>query len=180
MDCAFTRRTDQKPLPQEPHSRRNGRAADDFTAGKTAAQSRPFLKTPFSENEPRVSPDGRWLAYQSNESGRFEVYVRTFPDVGAPHQASTEGGISPAWSPDGNLFYRATNGMLMAVALTSTTPFTTGTPRALFDATRYESLYRVAPDGKRLLMMVLTDSEQTPTTISLVLNFIAELRQRVK
>ena len=46
---------------------------------ETAAQSRPFLKTPFSENEPTLSPDGRWLAYQSNESGRFEVYVRSFP-----------------------------------------------------------------------------------------------------
>jgi hypothetical protein len=54
------------------------------------------------------------------------------------------------------------------------------TPRALFDATRYENLYRVAPKGKRLLMMLLTNTEQASTSISLVLNFIAELRQRVK
>jgi Tol biopolymer transport system component len=143
--------------------------------------TRPFLKTNFSETRPTLSPDGRWLAYQSNESGRFEISVRSFPDAAAPQRITTEGGIFPTWAHDGTLFYRGLNGMIMAVATTTTMQeFRAETPRPLFDAYRYENFFGAAPDGKRLLMVKRFETEQRPTAISLVQNFVAELRQRIK
>jgi eukaryotic-like serine/threonine-protein kinase len=155
---------------------RQGRSA----APSVALPTRPFLKTNFSENKPALSKDGRWLAYQSNESGRFEVYVRSFPEGGPAHQVSADGGVYPLWSSDGRLFYRGLNGMMMVVAGVSSGEYQADTPRPLFDASRYDNLYGVAPDGKRLLMMNRTDVEQQPTVVSLVQNFVAELRQRVQ
>jgi hypothetical protein len=108
------------------------------------------------------------------------VYVRSFPEAGPAHQVSTEGGLFPVWSRDGNLFFRTTSGMMMSVAVDTTREFKTAPPRSLFDVSRYENSYGIAPDGKRFLMMVLTDTEQAPTTVSIVQNLIAELRQRVK
>jgi eukaryotic-like serine/threonine-protein kinase len=149
-------------------------------ASAPAPRARPFVKTNFSEDVPALSPDARWLAYQSNESGRFEVYVRSFPDAGPAHQVSTDGGLFPQWSRDGNLFYRSTTATMMTVPVDAKTGLTSGPPRPLFDASRYENLYGITPDGKRLLMMTLTNTEQAPTTVSIVQNLIAELRQRVK
>jgi eukaryotic-like serine/threonine-protein kinase len=146
-----------------------------------ASGSRPFVKTSFSEGNAAFSPDGRWLAYQSNESGRFEVYVRSFPDGGQTIRVSTDGGLLPAWSLSGHeIFYRSTDGKMMMAAVVSTPAFQASRPRALFDATQYENQFGVAPDGRRLLMMPLIPNEQSPTQIHLVLNFIAELRQRVR
>ena len=79
-----------------------------LTLDETAPSVRPFLKTPFSEGIAQFSPDGRWLAYQSNESGRFEVYVRPFPEGDPKLTVSAEGGFEPMWSPrGGELFYRS-------------------------------------------------------------------------
>jgi eukaryotic-like serine/threonine-protein kinase len=76
----------------------------------------PFLQTPFRENEGRFSPDGRWIAYRSNESGRPEVYVQTFPAGGGKWQVSTSGGLLPQWRGDGReVFYTSTDRKLMAV-----------------------------------------------------------------
>jgi Tol biopolymer transport system component len=81
---------------------------------------RPLIQTSFNETAATLSPDGRWLAYQSNESGQNEVYVRPYPNVDPGRwQVSTEGGITPAWSRDGReLFYVAGDARLMAVATT--------------------------------------------------------------
>ena len=127
-----------------------------------------------------MSPDGRWIAYQSNESGRFEIYVRPFPDGGPAHQVSTEGGIIVKWPRADTLLYRAVNGMMMTVAVETQQGLRTAPPKALFDASRFENLYGVAPDLKRLLMMPRFDLEQTPTAIALVQNFLTEIRQRIK
>ncbi len=140
----------------------------------------PFLKTQFSENNPVLSPDGHWLAYQSNESGRFEVYVRSFPDPGAAYQVSTEGGIWPMWAQSGELFYRSLSGTVLSVPFTAAAEFRSDTPRPLFDGASYEDSYAVAPDGKRFLMVRRIDFDQAPTALALVQNFVAELRQRVK
>ena len=149
-------------------------------AAGAAIASRPFLKTTFSENDPALSPDGRWIAYQSNESGRFEIYVRPFPDGGPAHQVSTEGGIIVKWPRADTLLYRAVNGMMMTVAVETQQGLRTGPPQALFDASRFETFYGVSPDVKRLLMMSRIDLEQTPTAIALVQNFLTEIRQRIK
>ena len=87
-------------------------------AGSAAPSAVPFLKTNFSEGFGELSPDGRWIAYQSNESGRFEIYVRSFPDGAGTLAISADGGIEPLWSPSGSIHYRATNGMLMTAEVT--------------------------------------------------------------
>ena len=77
-----------------------------------------FLKTEFDERHGQFSPDGRWVAYRSSESGRFEIYVRPFPGPGGQWQISTAGGIAPRWRPDGKeLYYIAPDGKLMAVPI---------------------------------------------------------------
>ena len=152
-------------------------------AGKDGAASslraRPFVQTKFSETSATFSPDGRWLAYQSNESGRFEVYARSFPDGKQTVQVSAEGGIAPVWSRTGReIFYRSTSGMVMAADARLSPEF--GKPRLLFDATRYENVFEVSPDGQRLLMMPLSGTEQSGTQVHVILNFLSELRQRVR
>ena len=75
--------------------------------------------------------------------------MRSFPEGGPAHQVSTDGGVYPLWSPDGRLFYRGLNGMMMVVAGVSSGEYHADTPRPLFDASRYDNFYGVAPDGKR-------------------------------
>ena len=73
--------------------------------------ARPFLSTTFNERGARFSPDGRRLAYESDETGRFEIYVQAFPESGSKLQLTTEGGVEPIWSPDGaELFFRSLDG----------------------------------------------------------------------
>jgi eukaryotic-like serine/threonine-protein kinase len=125
--------------------------------------------------------DGHWVAYQSNESGRFEIYARSFPDGAQTVQLSTDGGLSPEWSPDGRmLYYYGGTGKLTAIPIESPTDLRAGKPRPLFDCTPYEPLFSVAPDGTRFLMMPVLKAEQSGTQIQLVMNFLAELRQRVR
>jgi eukaryotic-like serine/threonine-protein kinase len=142
---------------------------------------RPFVKTKFSEGGARFSPDGRWVAYQSNESGRFEVYARSFPDGDRTIQLSTDGGLSPEWSPDGRrLYYYGSSGKMTAVPIESAADLRIGKSVPLFDCRPYEPLFSVAPDGKRFLMMPVLKAEQAGSQIQLVMNFVSELRQRVK
>jgi Tol biopolymer transport system component len=145
----------------------------------------PFLQTPFNEAVPRFSPDGRWLAYISDESGRYEIYVQSYPGPGGKWQISTEGGTEPAWNGNGReLFYR--NGdKMMAVDITTQPGFAAGTPRMLFEG-RYERApfpstnYDVSPDGQRFLMLKPNESaDAAPTQINVVLNWFEELKRRV-
>jgi serine/threonine protein kinase/Tol biopolymer transport system component len=145
----------------------------------------PFLQTPFNEAVPRFSPDGRWLAYISDESGRYEIYVQSYPGPGGKWQISTEGGTEPAWNGNGReLFYR--NGdKMMAVDIATQPGFAAGTPRMLFEG-RYERApfpstnYDVSPDGQRFLMLKPNESaEAAPTQINVVLNWFEELKRRV-
>lgn len=147
--------------------------------GGERTPARPFVKTNYSESSPRFSPDGRWMAYQSNESGRFEIYVRSYPDGETVRQVSTEGGSEPVWPSRGtDLLYRGTKSMMMAAAITLSPEFTVGKPRVLFDASGYESAFDAPADGRRLLLMARVANEQVQTQIHVVLNFLAELRDR--
>ena len=148
-------------------------------------KAQPFLRTRFDEAVPRFSPDGRWLAYSSFESGRSEIYVQPYPGPGGKWQISTEGGTEPAWNPNGReLFYRSGDKM-MAVDITSKPGFAAGTPRNLFEG-RYETAivpidnYDVSPDGQRFLMLKpIEQTRAAPTQINIVLNWFEELKQKV-
>jgi hypothetical protein len=153
-------------------------------------QSTPLIQTTFAEGLAEVSPDGRWLAYQSNESGQNQIYVRPFPDVNSGRwQVSPSGGTHPAWARSGReLFYRDAAGALTTVSIQTTPAFSAGNPTKLFD-TRYHSAlnmrsYDVAPDGRRFLMIkdVPAASQQSdvrPASIVVVLNWVEELKARL-
>jgi serine/threonine protein kinase len=139
----------------------------------------PFLKTSFAELMPVFSPDGRLLAYQSNESGRTEVYVQSFPGPGGKWQISTSGGSEPHWRADGReLYYRAPGQKLMAVDVQTGSGVTVGTPQLLFqgrfDMALARNRFLPTADGRRFLTVAPLGREaMTPTTV--VLNWFAEL-----
>ncbi len=149
-------------------------------------KAEPFLRTPFNEAAPQFSPDGRWLAYISDESGRKEIYVQPYPGSGGKWQISTEGGVEPLWNRNGReLFYRSGKKM-MAVEIATKPSFSAGTPKMLFEGP-YQSLptistpnYDVSPDGRRFLMLKPSEAaEVAPTQINVVLNWFEELKQKV-
>jgi Tol biopolymer transport system component len=139
----------------------------------------PFLKTSFNELLPVFSPDGRFIAYQSNESGRSEVYVQSFPVPAGKWQVSTAGGLEPKWRADGReIVYRAPDQNLMAVEVKTGDSFQAGVPKPLFPARTAPGLarnrYMAVPDDQRFLIVApLKRESMTPTTV--VLNWLAEL-----
>ena len=136
----------------------------------------PYLQTEFQETQPRLSPDGRWLAYQSNESKRNEIYVISFPQPTEKWQISTDGGQAPVWSRDGReLYYYAGNGKIMAVDIKPGTRFQFGVPKALFEArTQSNNVHiDVSKDGRFLLPALVEPESSTPMTV--VLNWPALL-----
>jgi dipeptidyl aminopeptidase/acylaminoacyl peptidase len=140
-----------------------------------------FTQTPpHSELAPALSPDGRWLAYASDLSGRSEVYVNGFPDPGGRRQVSVDGGTEPVWSRDGSeLFYRS--GAALMVAAVETTPdFRVRSRQMLFEGPythrRYHSNYDVHPDGEWFVM--IKPAEEESARLVVVLNWSEELRRR--
>jgi len=143
----------------------------------------PLISTPASEYGAMISPDGRWIAYVSNESGKNEVYVQEFPDPGGKWLISAAGGSEPVWSPDGSeLFYRTGN-KIMSVALKTDPTFTASRPKVLFEGDFYYDRFRtgrpnydISPDGQKFLM--LENSEGSVSTqLILVLNWFDELKR---
>ena len=143
----------------------------------------PLLQTPFKEYMPAISPNGRWLAYVSDESGQDEVYVSPLPEPGEKWQVSTAGGIEPAWARNGReLFYRDRLARkMMVVDITLQPSFTASKPRALFQDSYAPHInvrnYDVSADGQRFLM--LQPSEQPATQVNVVLNWFEDLKRRV-
>ena len=143
-------------------------------SSSSSAKPKVFLESSqFDKAEATFSPNGRWVAFQSNDTGRDEVYVVPYPGPGAKLQVSTDGGTSPRWAPSAKeLFYR--NGdKLMAVEVDRGTTFRAAAPKMLFEKA---GAYDVSPDGKRFLMA----RPQTETNeIYVVVNWFEELKQRV-
>jgi eukaryotic-like serine/threonine-protein kinase len=139
----------------------------------------PFLHSEFDEAQGDFSPDGRFVAYSSNESGRFEIYVQAFPGPGGKWQVSTAGGAAPVWRRDGKeLFYIAPDHKLMAVAVRTGATFEAEAPQALFETRVREDPdrhYDVSADGQRFLIVTPLGSEATPP-ISLIQNWPVLLR----
>ncbi len=152
-----------------------------YTSLATGGEGKPFAATDFSEWGVSFSPDGKWLAYGSNESGRFEVYVQSFPEPGRKWQVSTRGGSAPIWSHDGaTIFYRGPGNKLMKVAVKTSPGFDAGIPEEMYVLPIASVVARshlvLTPDGERLLVTASTgDVVSTPTTV--VLHWNAALRR---
>lgn len=156
--------------------------------GTPSGRATPFANTEFSEEQGRFSPDTRWIAYASDESGRFEIYIQPFPappNGGGKVQISRDGGKQPRWRRDGKeLFYLSLDGKLMAVDVTEALALKAGLPKPMFQVhvaqishsedTSQVFAWDVTPDGKRFLIDTATTSSE-PVTV--VLNWTAELRK---
>jgi Tol biopolymer transport system component len=141
-----------------------------------------FLATQFDERHPMFSPDGKWIAFTSNQSGQDEVYVKPYPEEGGIVQISTGGGREPLWGHNGNeLFYRNGNTMMLVPVQTQPT-MSAGLPRPLFegsyvyDSPDFTSNYDVSLDGQRFLML---KEPEVSTQINVVLNWFEELKRLV-
>jgi serine/threonine-protein kinase len=158
-------------------------STDLYTLPLKGGKPQPFVNSPAYKSAPRFSPDGHFIAYESDESGRLEIYVRPYPGPGGKYQISIEGGTEPVWNPKGReLFYRSRNKM-MAVDVTTQGTFSAGKPRVLFEGSYVPTPltfqdYDVSPDGQRFLMLK-PDKAQFPPQINVVLNWSEELKQKV-
>ena len=160
-----------------PHNR-------DIYAVPLVGDRKPILLVggPPQESHPRVSPDGKWLAYQSDESGRFEIYVRPFPNPGARSQVSNQGGAEPIWSKSGKaILYRTPSGGVESAAVTAGTTFAVGERRALLQSADYlndimHASYDAWPDGSGFLMVKPAGGDARPI---LVHNWGRELRDKL-
>ncbi len=142
----------------------------------------PFVQGSFAAREARFSPNGRYVAYASTESGRYEIYVQTFPEHLGKWQISTAGGTEPAWRRDGKeLFYLSADGKMMAVEVnTESANFQAGIPKPLFQAQLVEGLlwrnrYVVSADGQRFLILAPT-GETASNPITVVVNWPVDLK----
>ena len=147
--------------------------------------SQPLFQSQFNEDNAMISPDGHWIAYESNESGQLEVYVRPFPNVeGGKLQISSDGGTEPVWAPrEEELFYRNGEAMMMVGFKTEPT-FTAGSPEILFTGSHTTSRavtnYDISPDGQRFLMIKTAEGEEgQQDQINVVLNWFEELKRLV-
>jgi serine/threonine-protein kinase len=150
------------------------------------AEMRPLLRTEFTERNAEISPDGRWIAYESNASGRFEVYVQPFPDLdNGKWMVSVDGATRPLWAPDGRELFFLDDSRLMVVAMESDFSVRPGTPKILFDEPFLQTParnYDVAPDGQRFLVIRHGGSTGDPSTghrVVLVQNWLLELQRLV-
>lgn len=145
-------------------------------------ESQVLLGSRFHEMLADVSPDGSWLAYTSNESGRFEVFVCSYPDLERKRQVSTLGGIEPVWSADGaELFYRSEDGrQLMRVKVDTETDLELGSPELLIEGSFIPSAwfgrnFDVAPDGQSFVLLESVLPEEVDAKLQVVLNWTTEL-----
>jgi len=131
----------------------------------------PYLNTTVNEQDSRLSPDGRWIAYESDETGRYELYVQTFPTPGSKAQVSNDGAAFPVWSRDGKrLFFIAPDQSLMAAEVTLGAALRVSAPTKLFRFPRPILGYDLAPDGKRL-MATMSVSDAAGRSIGVILDW---------
>ena len=136
-----------------------------FAPGATAV---PLLQSPADEAEGRVSPDGRWLAYQATESGRSRVYVRPFDKPGGTQTVSGDGGQHPVWGRDGSALYFLEGNAVMRAPIVSS-PFAISTAAAVFSPKLTLESFDVAPDGR--LLVVMASSTQTSDELRVLLGW---------
>lgn len=151
-------------------------------------RSKPLLQERAVQGSPTISPDGRWIAYRSNETGRYEIYVRPFPNVDeGKWQITTNGGSRPLWGPSGRELFYQTRDSMMVIPIETEPTFTYGTPQLLFSGSYTPAAgavpnFDIFPDGQRFLM--IKDVEEpversARDEITVVLNWFEELKRLV-
>ena len=159
----------------------------DEKSGWKPGEPKPFFNSAFDEEQPAFSPDGRWLAYVSNESGTYEVYVRPFPGPGGKWQVSTGGGSFPKWSRTGKeLFYRTQENTIMGAGyMASGDTFRPDKPR-LWSPGQFTELagnlnFELHPDGKRFAVLKASGTGEAPKLdkVTFIFNFFDELHRKV-
>jgi len=146
--------------------------------------AKPLMQVPWTVRAAQLSPDSRWVAYASNETGRMEIYVSPFPSGNGKWQISSSGGQEPRWRQDGReLFYLSSDGKMMAAAVTASTSFAASSPVALFQTHRRQPIssqdafsYDVSADGQRFLVATRMD-EGNAAPLSVMLNWASELQK---
>ncbi len=172
----------QQPCDVSPDGRSMIFANDDYTGNHNdllvvpldgSAKPAPFVKTPFAESEARFSPDGKWVAYQSDQSGQHQIYLKPFPGPGEAHQISTKGGTRPRWSSDGRqLYFRDARKVFVADVTAADSE-----PQLLFETQQRFGSFEVAREGDRFLVSMYDDlALQVPTRV--IVNWPELLRQR--
>jgi Tol biopolymer transport system component len=152
----------------------------------------PIARSNFVEGSPKFSPDGKWLAYCSNESGRAEVFVQPFPGPGPKIQVSSDGGTDPLWRREGGELYYRSGDKMMVVEVRTQSTFSAGRPRVLWEGHYSHGMssscgapgvtsfnYDVTPDGQRFLMVKDSHQDVASNRIVVVLNWFEELKRRV-
>ena len=149
----------------------------------------PLVRSQFSERNGIISPDGRWLAYEADDSGRFEIYVRPYPDVNTGRSVvSTAGGTKPIWARSGQeLIYVSPTGALMRVGVVRGASWVATTPALVVNEGYFTNpvwwgrSYDVSPDGQRFLMIKEggTDRSAAPTSLIVVQHWVEELKRLV-
>jgi serine/threonine protein kinase len=151
---------------------------------------KPLLQEKYRESQPQISPDGRWLAYTSNESGKEEIYVRPFPNInGGRWKISTNGGKNSLWSPNAREVFFRNEDAVIAVPVKTDPIFSPETAKVLFRGKYFYAgpvvgtLWDISPDGKRFLMIkeqgTTASGGSGPRKINIVINWFEELKQRV-
>ena len=141
-----------------------------------------LLGNSYGEYFGQISPDGRWMLYASDQSGRNEIYVTSYPKPGAVWQISRGGGHKPLWSPNSTEIVYRSGTQLYAVAVTLVPVFRAGEPRLLFEGPYPNTPgfdFDISPDGRRFLMLENNDFLRPSTTLTVITNFFDELRRRV-
>jgi dipeptidyl aminopeptidase/acylaminoacyl peptidase len=161
---------------------REGSSHDVVMLDLSKSEARPLLSSRFDEQGAALSPDGRLLVYVSNESGRNEVYVQSFPAMDARAQVSTEGGHEPVWSRDGRTIYFRNGNALLSASVEAGPRPVVGRPKALFEGTYADGAgglagFDVSADGRRFVMVLRESLDRTQEGLEVIVNFFTQLER---